>query len=336
MKVRSKPRVAAPGDEVVQLVLVDALERDGVDLDPEPGLDRGVDAVHHLGEAAPAGDLRELRGVEGVERDVDPPDAAVGELGREAAELAAVGGQRQLLERAGLEVARHGAEEGHDALADQRLAAGDPELLDTEADEGRAEPVELLERQQLGLGQELHVLGHAVDAAEVAAVGHRDAQVGDRARERVDQAWHVGQVGRSPLVPTLGPVGPPFKAASGSRGSESARSHSRRDAVASIARGTGDRRRRGCTRTGESEALPRAGSSDGARERGGRGGCRRDRRRVIRARLPGGRGIAPAKGQAGARGFVDGQIREVNAGRLRSWVTTATGKIRRRALRESE
>ena len=191
MKVRSKPRVAAPGDEVVQLVLVDALERDGVDLDPEPGLDRGVDAVHHLGEAAPAGDLRELRGVERVERDVDPPDAAVGELGREAAELAAVGGQRQLLERAGLEVARHGAEEGHDALAHQRLAAGDPELLDAEADEGRAEPVELLERQQLGLGQELHVLGHAVDAAEVAAVGHRDAQVGDRARERVDQAWHA-------------------------------------------------------------------------------------------------------------------------------------------------
>ena len=98
------------------------------------------------------------------------------------------------LQRAGREVARHGAEEGHDALADQRLAAGDAQLLDAEADEGRAEPVELLERQQLGLGQELHVLGHAVDAAEVAAVGDRHAQVGDRARERVDQAWHVGQV----------------------------------------------------------------------------------------------------------------------------------------------
>ena len=216
MKVRSNPRVAAPGDEVVHLVLVDALERDGVDLDPEPGLDRGVDAVHHLGEAAPAGDLRELRGVEGVERDVDAPDPAVGELACEAAELAAVGGEREFAQRAGREMARHRAEEGHDPLADQRLAAGDAQLLDAEADEGRAEPVELLQRQELGLGQELHVLRHAVDAAEVATVGDRHAQVGDRARERVDQAWHVGQVGRSPLVPSLGRDGPPFKAASGS------------------------------------------------------------------------------------------------------------------------
>ena len=67
-----------------------------------------------------------------------------------------------------------------------------------EADEGRAEAVELLERQELGLGQELHVLGHAVDAAEVAAVRHRDPQIGDRARERVDQTWLLGQGGVSP------------------------------------------------------------------------------------------------------------------------------------------
>ena len=42
-------------------------------------------------------------------------------------------------------------------------------------------------RQQLGLGQEGHVLRHAVDAAEVAAVGHRDAQIGDGAPKRIDQ-----------------------------------------------------------------------------------------------------------------------------------------------------
>ena len=34
---------------------------------------------------------------------------------------------------------------------------------------------------------------------------------------------------------------------------------------------------------------------------------------VIRARLPGRAPFAPAHGQAGARGFVDGQIREVSA-----------------------
>ena len=37
-------------------------------------------------------------------------------------------------------------------------------------------------------GRKCHVLGHAVDAAEVAAVGDGDAQIGDRAAERVDHA----------------------------------------------------------------------------------------------------------------------------------------------------
>src|SRR5262249_62427853 len=61
------------------------------------------------------------------------------------------------------------------------------EFLDAVGDEGAAKPVELLEREQVALGQERHVLGHAVDAAEIAAVRDRDAQVGDAAPERVDQ-----------------------------------------------------------------------------------------------------------------------------------------------------
>ena len=58
-------------------------------------------------------------------------------------------------------------------------------------DEGGADPVEFLEREQIGLGQECHVLGHAIDAAEIAAIRDRNAQIGDRARERIHQrrAW---------------------------------------------------------------------------------------------------------------------------------------------------
>ena len=130
--------VAAPGDEAVELVLVDALERHGVDLDAEPGVHRGVEAVEDLGEATEAGDGAELALVEGVEGDVDPADAAVGELVGEAGELAAVGGDGELVEGAAVEVARHGAEEGHDVAADEGLAAGDAELADAEGDEGRA------------------------------------------------------------------------------------------------------------------------------------------------------------------------------------------------------
>ena len=61
-------------------------------------------------------------------------------------------------------------------------------------DEGRAEPVEFLERQQVLLGQEGHVLGHAIDAAEVAAVGDRHAQIGDRPAERVDQRGQEAEI----------------------------------------------------------------------------------------------------------------------------------------------
>jgi hypothetical protein len=64
----------------------------------EPRLDGGVDPVHHLGEAAPAGDRTKAFRIEGVERHVHAPDAAGREFVREAAELGAVGGERELLE----------------------------------------------------------------------------------------------------------------------------------------------------------------------------------------------------------------------------------------------
>ena len=69
-----------------------------------------------------------LSGVERVERDVDALHAAVGELGAYLGELRAIGGERQLVERAALQMARERAEQAHDVLAHQRLAAGDAEL----------------------------------------------------------------------------------------------------------------------------------------------------------------------------------------------------------------
>ena len=102
-------------------------------------------------------------------------------------ELAAVGRQRQLVERAGLEVTAERAEQPHDVLAHQRLTAGDAQLADAAAHERRAQPVEFFERQKVLLRQERHVLGHAVDAAEVAAVRHRYAQILDAAAEGIDQ-----------------------------------------------------------------------------------------------------------------------------------------------------
>ena len=57
----------------------------------------------------------------------------------------------------------------------QRLSARQSQLVHAFADEGAAQPVELFQRQDVGLGQERHVFGHAVHAAKIAAVGNGDA-----------------------------------------------------------------------------------------------------------------------------------------------------------------
>ena len=82
---------------------------------------------------------------------------------------------------------RQRRDERHNAASHQWLAAGEAELAHAARDKGRAQAVELLEREHLGFRQKRHVFRHAIDAAEIAAVGHRDAQIGDRAAERVDQ-----------------------------------------------------------------------------------------------------------------------------------------------------
>ena len=71
----------------------------------------------------------------------------------------------------------------HHVAPHQRLAAGDAQLARAEPDEDAAEPLQLLEGQKLLARQEGHVLLHAIDAAEVAAVRDRNAQIGDRAAE---------------------------------------------------------------------------------------------------------------------------------------------------------
>jgi len=82
---------------------------------------------------------------------------------------------------------RESADQSHDVLADQRLAAGQTKLANAAVDEGGAQPVEFLERKDVLLGQEGHVLRHAIDTAEIAAVGDRHSQIGDRPAERIDQ-----------------------------------------------------------------------------------------------------------------------------------------------------
>src|SRR5437870_2972379 len=95
-----------------------------------------------------------------------------------------------------------GAKQGHDVAADQRLTAGQPQFPDAEPNEGAAYAVELFEGQKLGFRQKRHLFRHAIDTAEVAAIGDRYAQIGDASSKRVDHdllvrtAAHSIKIGR--------------------------------------------------------------------------------------------------------------------------------------------
>jgi hypothetical protein len=96
------------------------------------------------------------------------------------------------VQRAEDQMSRQGSKQGHHAMAHQRLAAGDAQLSGSAGDKGGAQAVELLEREQIPARQKLHVFGHAIDAAQIAAVGHRHAQIGDGAAEGVDERRRLG------------------------------------------------------------------------------------------------------------------------------------------------
>ena len=59
------------------------------------------------------------------------------------------------------------------------------------ADKSAAQPVQFLQRQDFRFWQKRHVFRHAVDAAEIAAVGDRNAEIGDGTAERIE---HDGEL----------------------------------------------------------------------------------------------------------------------------------------------
>jgi hypothetical protein len=89
-----------------------------------------------------------------------------------------------------------GRDDALEPAAQQRLAAGEAQLLHAEvADRDRDEPDELVVGELLVARHPVEALGgHAVGAAEVAAVGQGDAEIGRDPPERVDEAG-VGGAG---------------------------------------------------------------------------------------------------------------------------------------------
>ena len=83
------------------------------------------------------------------------------------------------------------ADQAHDVSPHQWLTTGQPQLAHALAHEGRTQPVQFLQRQHVGFGQEGHVLGHAIDAAKIATVRHRYAKIRHMASEGIDHPTQV-------------------------------------------------------------------------------------------------------------------------------------------------
>ncbi len=89
----------------------------------------------------------------------------------------AVGGQREVAQA--VDPRQHRGEL-REVAAHERLAAGEADVGDAHRGEQRHQALDLLEREDLRALEPREPLGrHAVLAAEVAAVGHREAQVAD-------------------------------------------------------------------------------------------------------------------------------------------------------------
>jgi hypothetical protein len=84
----------------------------------------------------------------------------------------------------------------NDVLSDRRLSARKPDLRDAALDEERSEPDNFIVGQYMRLGRETDaLLGHAVEATEIAALRERDSQVVVSPCKGVDESGREGAHG---------------------------------------------------------------------------------------------------------------------------------------------
>ncbi len=173
--------------------LAAVFHQDGVQFDGESFRSRGTDSADDLAKVVSPGRSGVGSGIEAVERDVDGVDPGCSKAacpsgigprsGFWVAEEAAVGGNTQILDPL------DGGESTHEfdcPSSDERLPAGDTQLAHTECGCDPAHPLDFLVAEKVFPGHPgLALLGHAVEAPLVAAVGDRDPQVGDFVAESV-------------------------------------------------------------------------------------------------------------------------------------------------------
>ena len=182
------PLRMGPFDQERDFILVEALQRHGVELDLEPGLLGRGDSPQHVGQPVAAAEPFEQRAVHRIERDVDPPDPRGGKIAGVFLQLGAVGGERQFLQPVSQPAAERVNQLDHVAPY-QRLAPGQAYFRDAPVDERQRQLVQLFEAEHFLAREELHRFGHAIRAAQVAAIGDGQPQIADPPVERIDEGF---------------------------------------------------------------------------------------------------------------------------------------------------
>jgi hypothetical protein len=168
--------------------------RDAVYLHREPRRRGGIDPVQHAGHpVAEAVHAPGNRLVEGVDGDVEPVEPRGAQRGRLPREEPTVRRERDIGHPdAVLDLADYRGQVG----PEQRLPPRQAHLLDAGAHEDPHDPRELPAGHEPAVSQEPvvgpeHLPGHAVRAAEIAAVRHGNAQVAYRSAKGVADGCHV-------------------------------------------------------------------------------------------------------------------------------------------------
>ena len=187
MKRMIRSRSRAKRGERLDLVVVHSADEHGVHFygTQRRGL-RRVDPGDHLIECLRARDALEFLAVERIEADIDAVHARGDEPVAALGQQVAVRGHRKVLNAERFQP----RDEILDAGANQRLAARDANFADAHADQNAHQSLVFVPCEQIARRHVLfRVGGAAIDAAEIAAVRDRDAQVGDLAAEFVSE-WH--------------------------------------------------------------------------------------------------------------------------------------------------
>ena len=171
--------------ELLDLPVVDPRHDHGVDADRLESRPAGRrETAQHLIEPPP-GHLREDLRPQTVQAGIQAPHAGLIEGFGQGVHPGAVAGQGQIVQARQYRQARG---QPRQIAPHQGLTAGQAHMADAQPGEGAHHAGDLVEIEPvLGFLEALKALGQAVTAAQVAAVGHGETQIGDLAAEWVGQ-----------------------------------------------------------------------------------------------------------------------------------------------------